>query len=66
MMDKHQTSAPENQRIYKFIQSYFLLQCNNLSRFRNPYASCWGMIYTFLEVQTGIIWTQVLMHAVYE
>jgi len=34
MTDKHQTSAPENQRIYKLIQSYFLLQWNILSRFR--------------------------------
>jgi len=37
MMDKHQTSVPENQRIYKFIQSYFLLQWNILSRFKKPW-----------------------------
>jgi len=66
MMDKHQTSAPENQRIYKFIQviSFFNgIFCQGLE---NPDASCWGMMTSFLEVQTGIIWTQVLTHATYE
>jgi len=52
MMDTHQTSAPENQRIYslfKVISFFNGIFCQGLE---NPDSSCWGMMYNFLEAQT--------------